>query len=40
MRSDSRKARKNGNALPFHSVLAIGKIHGAILLITHLSTIQ
>src|SRR5262245_23131721 len=40
MRSDSRKARKNGNALQFHSVLAIGKIHGAILLITLLSTIQ
>src|SRR5215510_15185104 len=40
MRSDSPKARKTGNASPFHSVLAIGKIHGAIVLITPLFTIQ
>ena len=40
MRSVSLKLEKNGNALPFHSVLAIGKIHGAILLITLLSTLS
>src|SRR5262245_5351056 len=40
MRSDSPKARKTGKASPFHSVLAIGKIHGAIVLITPLFTIQ
>jgi hypothetical protein len=34
------KLEKTSNSLLFHSVLAIGKIHVAILLITLLSTVQ
>jgi hypothetical protein len=34
------KLEKTSNSLLFHSVLATGKIHGAILLITLLSTFQ